>query len=205
MNERCWITLPTPLVAHILYHVCYTYEKRDTVFHVWRWSRALHVYTAWFRQAFNERNAYLLWCRFLGHARTHICQHVHNKTVTLTFTDKQQSDEKFDMTIPANIPMHNLTGCVPIPVMPAQSVNLQHVSILWLLRTPRSQNHEHTSFRSITFAMDASVFFFVIHRDPLNKTCDCKFLQRETTIAGVVKDVSVGDDNNIIFTFRWGK
>lgn len=203
MNERCWITLPTPLVAHILYHVCYTYEKRDTVFHVWRWSRALHMYTPWFRAAFHERNVYLLWCRFLGHARTHICQHVHNKTVTLTFADRSES--KFDVTIPANIPMHNLTGCVPIPVLPTERMNVPHFLYRYWQNTTPEKNHDHSSFRSITFAMDASLFFFVIHRDALDKTCDCQYTQRDTVIAGVIKDVSVSDDNVIVFTFKWGK
>ena len=191
-----WDCLPPFVIAHVLYCLCYTYHERDKVYEIWCTSKWLHDrYTPWFREAFQQRHVYNMWCTFLhGMAmRT-----TSSRCITFHPVDAVEG-VGFSVFIESTVPMRHVTQASALPVT-------------YVTRNKDSV-HQHRSIKSVTFAMDGDLFFLRFERYNIRDSCQC-FPERQasaTQVCGVIKRVvvdtkaKIGGDTFMTCYVKWAR
>lgn len=189
MSAVPWDLLPESVVAHVLYCLCYTYHERDKVYEIWRVSRFLQQnYTPWFREAFQQRHVYRIWCVFLRAPclmASHLKGNVHFMFTCL------ESNATFFVKIQLPVPMRYITQAHALPIVYDDD----------------DDKHQHKSMKTITFAMDGELFFLRFERYSVRESCAC-FPVGQTfasQLCAVVTHVSTCKDRDIHFTIKWAK
>jgi hypothetical protein len=195
-----WFNLNTNCVAIILYHLLYSCHEREKVFVIWRGSRALQPYLHWYKRAFDQHHSYRLWCRFLKLYQQH-----RTRSPTMDF---DVYDAKFSVTTLIGAEFAGLTQSRSLPVV-RRFYNHSYSYVDDEHDCGNEYNHEHDSFKSMTFAKDDDLFFVMFARDCLYERCYCfgndVLLLSRHELAAIVTDVSWNDETHRIrLTIKWG-